>query len=60
MFLHQIHSGTDVYGVGLQPDPGRVSLKFAQNSIKNELTADLFPLNQKNKREKYNVKFKHR
>ena len=37
----------------------KLCLKFAQNCVKNELTADLFPLNQKNKREKYKVKFAH-
>jgi hypothetical protein len=37
----------------------KICLKFAQHCIKKELTADLFPLNQKNKREKYKVKFAH-
>ena len=37
----------------------KLCLKFAQNCVKNELTADLFPLNQKNQREKYRVKFAH-
>ena len=37
----------------------KLSLNFAKSCVKNELTSDLFPLNEKNKREKYRVTFAH-
>ena len=37
----------------------KLCLKFAENCVNNELTADLFPLNPANMREKYRVKFAH-
>ena len=37
----------------------KLSLKFAKSCVKNDLTSDLFPLNQYNKREKYKVTFAH-
>ena len=37
----------------------KLSLKFAKSCVKNDLTSDLFPLNQYNKREKYKVTFEH-